>query len=147
VLDVIVAQNKGETKHRRETVAKDPALAGIKKVIVTNTRAQSFLEAMQAGTVRMSLFAPHPQCALDFNGLLYRVIPSRPWPKFKCREKRAIKLPEHLAIVAAMVNPDQKQRFYAVAEFRRDRKLSGPPDGGPLLKILNLFVFFALFCG
>jgi len=82
VLDAIIALKKGDTKYRWETVAKDRALAPLKKRIVTNTPGQLFLDAMQAGTVSTNVYLRRiHNFALDMNWLLNPVIAKRAWPK------------------------------------------------------------------
>jgi hypothetical protein len=112
VLDAIIALKKGDTKYRWETVAKDRALAPIKKLVVTNTPGQSFLDAMQAGTVSTNVYLRRMHnFALDMNWLLNPVIAKRVWPKVVYGDKRAIKLHEHLAILAAEFNLERRA-FY-----------------------------------
>src|ERR1700691_648551 len=51
VLDEIIKTKTGETQYRWSTVSKDKALASVLAQKVTETRAEEFLRAMQAGTV------------------------------------------------------------------------------------------------
>jgi integrase len=117
VTNLIISLKKGETKHRWETAAKDAALAPIMDGVVTESRSQMFLEAIQEGKVSTNVFLRRiHNYALDMSWLLNPVIPRRAWPKVVYGEKRAIARLEHEAIIAAERNPERRA-FYELCWY------------------------------
>ena len=115
VLDEIIKTKTGETKYRWSTVAKDRALASVLAQKITETRAEEFLRAMQAGTVSTNVFLRRiHNFALDMSWLPWPVIPKRQWPKYRHAEKRAITWDEHFRIIERETNPERKA-FYQLA--------------------------------
>jgi integrase len=115
VLDEIIKTKTGETQYRWTTVAKDKALLPIFNRKVTETVAEEFFRAMQAGTVSTNVYLRRiHNFALDMNWLPWPVIPKRQWPKYHHAEKRAITWDEHFCIIERENNPERKA-FYQLA--------------------------------
>jgi integrase len=116
-LDALVETKNGPTKERWVRAAKDKALDGIRHQTIIETQAESLLQALKGGTVstNVHLRKLHNFC-LAMNWLPWPLIPKRLWPEIKFKEKRAITLAEHLAIVARENNPERKA-FYKLAWY------------------------------
>ncbi len=115
VMEEIVKQKEGETKRRWLTATKDKAFDAIQTLTLLETRSEHFLRAMEKGRVSTNIYLRRVHnFALGMNWLPVPVIPPRLWPKFKFKDKRAITLQEHEAIVAREKNPERK-RFYQLA--------------------------------
>lgn len=115
VMDEIVKLKHGET-HRRWLVAiKDKALGGLRELPVMETRAEQFLRAMEKGKVSTNVYLRRiHNFALAMNWLPVPVIPKRQWPDVRHKEKRAITLEEHRAIVTREGN-SERRAFYELA--------------------------------
>jgi len=115
VMDEIVKLKHDET-HRRWLVAvKDRALDGIRALPILETRAEHFLRAMEKGKVSTNIYLRRiHNFALGMNWLPVPVVPKRMWPGFSFKDKRAITLEEHTAIVAREQNPERRA-FYELA--------------------------------
>lgn len=112
VMDEIVKLKKDETERRWKVAIKDKAFDGIRKLPLLETRAQDFLRAMEQGKVSTNIYLRRiHNFALGMNWLPVPVIPKRMWPDFFFKEKRAITLAEHKAIVAREQNPERRD-FY-----------------------------------
>jgi integrase len=73
------------------------------------------LRALEAGTVSTNVYLRRiHNFALDMTWLPWPVIVKRQWPKVEFKDKRAITLAEHLAIVAREQNAERKA-FYQLA--------------------------------
>ena len=115
VMDEIVKLKHEETKRRWLVAVKDKAFDGIRNLPLLETRAEHFLRAMEKGKVSTNIYLRriHNQ-ALGMNWLPVPVIPKRMWPSFRFKDKRAITLDEHKAIVAREQNPERRA-FYQLA--------------------------------
>lgn len=115
VMDEIVKLKHDET-HRRWLVAvKDRALDGIRALPILETRAEHFLRAIEKGKVSTNIYLRRiHNFALGMNWLPVPVVPKRMWPGFSFKDKRAITLEEHTAIVAREQNPERRA-FYELA--------------------------------
>ena len=114
VMEEIVKLKKDETQRRWQVAIKDKAFAGIRNLPLLETRAQDFLRAMEQGKVSTNIYLRRiHNFALGMNWLPVPVIPKRMWPDFSFKEKRAITLDEHRAIVAREQNPERRD-FYAL---------------------------------
>ena len=112
VMEEIVKLKKDETERRWKVAIKDRAFEGIRKLPLLETRAQDFLRAMEQGKVSTNIYLRRiHNFALGMNWLPVPVIPKRMWPDFSFRDKRAITLDEHKAIVAREKNPERRD-FY-----------------------------------
>jgi hypothetical protein len=115
VMDEIVKLKHGETQRRWRVAIQDEALNGIRDRPILETRAENFLRAMENGKVSTNIFLRRiHNFALGMNWLPVPVIPKKQWPSFRFKEKRAITLEEHNAIVVAEKNLERRA-FYQLA--------------------------------
>ncbi len=115
VMAEIVKLKRGETARRWQVAVKDKALEGIQTLPLLETRSEHFLRAMEKGKVSTNIYLRRiHNFALGMNWLPVPVIPKRMWPDFKFRDKRAITLDEHKAIVARELNTERRA-FYELA--------------------------------
>jgi len=116
VMDEIVKLKRDETQRRWLVAVKDKALDGIRSLAILETRAEHFLRAMELkGKVSTNIYLRRiHNFALGLNWLPVPVIPRLLWPSFEFKDKRAITLDEHKAIIAREQNPERKA-FYLLA--------------------------------
>jgi integrase len=115
VMDELVKLKEGETEVRWRVAIKDRALDGIRHKRILETRAEHFLSALEGKKVSTNIYLRRiHNFALSTNWLPVPVIPKRQWPAIKFKEKRAIKLDEHLRIVERETNPERRA-FYQLA--------------------------------
>ncbi len=112
VMEEMGRTKSGNTKKRWDVATKDKAFDSIQKLPLIKTQAEHFLEVLHQGTVSTNVFLRRVQnFALDMDWIPKAVIPKRQWPAIQFKEKRAITLTEHQAIVEREKNPERK-RFY-----------------------------------
>jgi integrase len=117
VMDEIVKLKKDETGDRWQTAIKDHAFDSIRRLPLLETRPEHLLRVLEAGKVSTNVYLRRlHNFALDMSWLPWPVLPKKRWPAVVYREKRAITLAEHLAIVARENNPERKA-FYKLAWF------------------------------
>lgn len=115
VMAEIVKLKHGETLRRWLVATKDKALAGIQGLPLLETKAEHFLRAMEKGKVSTNIYLRRiHNFALGMNWLPVPVIPKRMWPDFEFKDKRAITLEEHKAIVLREQNTERRA-FYELA--------------------------------
>lgn len=115
VMAEIVKLKHGETQRRWLVAVKDKALEGIQNLPLLETRAEHFLRAMEKGKVSTNIYLRRiHNFALGMNWLPVPVIPTRMWPGFEFKDKRAITLDEHKAIVSREANRERRA-FYELA--------------------------------
>jgi integrase len=115
VMDEIVKLKRGNTLLRWRVATKDKAFDGIRSLPILETRAEQFLRAMEKGKVSTNIYLRRiHNFALGMNWLPVPVIPKRMWPGFAFKDKRAITLDEHGAVVAREQNPERRS-FYELA--------------------------------
>jgi integrase len=115
VMDEMTATKRGETHYRHVTAMKDAAFDLIRTLPLLDTRAEHLLKVLRVGTVSTNVFLRRlHNFALDMNWLPKSILPKRQWPKPVFRDKRAITLKEHQAIVAREVNSERRS-FYQLA--------------------------------
>ena len=69
------------------------------------TQSAPFLTALGAGSVATNVFLRRiHNFAIDMGWLPWPVLPKKQWPKIRFKEKRAVTVLEHQAIVAAEKN-------------------------------------------
>ncbi len=91
---------------------EQPAFASVLELVILETRAEHFLQALAEGTVSTNVFLRRlHNFALDMAWLPCPVIPKRQWPKVQHRERRAITLAEHTRILEREQNPERRA-FY-----------------------------------
>ena len=112
-MDEMTKTKTGSTRIRHERAMADEAFELIRKLPILETQAMHFLKVLQAGTVSTNVYLRRIQnFALDMNWLPWPVLPKKQWPKVRFKDKRAVALKEHQAIVAAESNPERRA-FYA----------------------------------
>ena len=111
-MEEIVKLKHGETRARWISANKDKAFNSIRDLPILQTRAEHFLKVLECGTVSTNVYLRRlHNFALDMNWLAWPIIPKRQWPKITFKEKRAITLEEHQAIVNLETNPERKAYF------------------------------------
>jgi integrase len=115
VMDELVKLKKDQTQDRWQTAIKDKAFDSIRHLPILETRPEHFLRVLEAGKVSTNVYLRRiHNFALDMTWLPWPVLPKKRWPGVVFKEKRAITLAEHLAIVARENNPERKA-FYKLA--------------------------------
>ena len=115
VMNEIVKLKHDETQRSWLVAIKDKALNEIRNRPVLETRAEHFLRAMEQGKVSTNIYLRRiHNFALGMNWLPVPVIPQKQWPGFRFKDKRAITLDEHWAIVGRETNPEHRA-FYEIA--------------------------------
>jgi integrase len=116
-LEALINTKQGGNQHRWKTAAKDKALAMLLPQVIIETKGEAILKALQMGTVSTNVYLRrlHNFC-MDMSWLPWPLVPKRQWPAVEFKEKRAITLAEHLAIVARENNPERKA-FYKLAWY------------------------------
>lgn len=115
VMDEIVKLKHDETLRRWLVAVKDKAFDALRDLPLLETRADHFLRAMEKGKVSTNIYLRRiHNFALGMNWLPVPVIPRRMWPDFTFKDKRAITLDEHRAIVARETN-GERRAFYELA--------------------------------
>lgn len=112
VMDEMGRNKSGSTKKRWDVAMKDKAFDLIRDLALIKTQAEHFFEALHKGTVSTNVFLRRVQnFALDMDWIPKSIIPKRQWPAIKFKDKRAITLTEHQAIINREKNQERK-RFY-----------------------------------
>jgi integrase len=115
VMEDIVAKKTDETRRRWDVAIKDKNFDCIRNLPVAETRPDHFDRALADGKVSTNVYLRRiHNHALGMEWLLKSVIPRLKWPKLKFKDKRAITIEEHQAIVAREQNPERKA-FYELA--------------------------------
>lgn len=82
------------------------------------TRAQHFLQMLDAGTVSTNIFLRRlHNFALDMSWLPVPLIPRRQWPTIKFKDKRAITSEEHDKILAGETNAEWRAYYSLLWHF------------------------------
>lgn len=115
--DALIETKQGANRARWQRAIKDQALRLIVDRVIVETHADLVLRVLRVGTVSTNVFLRrlHNFC-LDMNWLPWPIIPKRQWPAVRHKEKRAITLAEHCAIVAREKNPERKA-YYQLAWY------------------------------
>lgn len=117
VMQDVIQDKTGSTRHRWETALKDPALHFLKPKVVVTTLPEDFLAVLRAGTVSTNVYLRRIQNhALDLGWLPVPVLPKKKFPKIKHKEKRGIKPEEHAQIIAREGNPERRD-FYNLCYY------------------------------
>lgn len=112
VMDELVKLKQGATRERWQVATNDTALNGLRRVPLLETRPDHVLRALEGGTVSTNVFLRRiHNFALAMNWLPVPVITRNQWPGFRFKEKRAITIEEHQAIIAREKNPELRS-FY-----------------------------------
>jgi integrase len=116
-IEALIGTKKGANQERWLRVVKDKALAPLLSKVIIETQGELLLHILQCGKVSTNVYLRrlHNFC-VDMNWLPWPLVPKRQWPAVEYKEKRAITLAEHLAIVARENNPERKA-FYKLAWY------------------------------
>ncbi len=116
-IEALMNTKQGPNQHRWKTAAKDKAFAPLLPQVIIETKGEMILKVLQMGTVSTNVYLRrlHNFC-VDMNWLPWPLVPKRQWPAVEFKEKRAITLAEHLAIVEREQNPERKA-FYKLAWY------------------------------
>lgn len=115
VMDEVLKTKHNNTRHRWQTAIKDKAFDSIRDRVILETNAEHFLRVLEMGTISTNLYLRRiHNFALDMSWLPWPVVPKKQWPPIRFKEKRAITLAEHQAIVERERNPERKA-FYELA--------------------------------
>ena len=115
VMAEIVKLKEGVTQVRWLAATKDKCFDGLRHLPLLESRPEHFLRALESGKVSTNVFLRRiHNFALAMNWLPVPVIPRAQWPDFRFKEKRAITIEEHRAIVAREQNPERRA-FYELA--------------------------------
>jgi integrase len=115
VLDELVKLKKDQTQHRWQTAIKDKAFDSIRHQPLLETRPEHFLRVLESEKVSTNVYLRRiHNFALDMTWLPWPVLAKKRWPAVQFKEKRAITLAEHQAVVARENNPERKA-FYKLA--------------------------------
>lgn len=115
VMDEILKLKEGETERRWKVAIADKAFAKLRKQTLLETRAEDFLGALEHGKVSTNVYLRRiHNFALGMNWIPVPVIPVKQWPPVRHKEKRAVTVAEHEAIISRETNPERKA-FYQLA--------------------------------
>ena len=108
-MDAITHSKNGVTRERWLRAVKDHAFDSLRGLVILETTGEQLFAVLEQGTVATNVFLRRlHNFALDMNWLPWPVIPKRQWPAVHYKDKRAITLQEHLAILARVTNVEQK---------------------------------------
>jgi integrase len=111
-MDEMTRTKTGPTFIRCKRAMQDRAFDIIRDVPIVETHAARFLKVLDAGSVATNVFLRRiHNFALDMNWLPWPVLAKKQWPKVRFKEKRAITLKEHQAIIGNEQNPERRA-FY-----------------------------------
>jgi integrase len=112
VMAEIVKFKKDATLQRWQTAIKDKAFDDIRALPLLETQAEQLLRVLEKGTISTNVYLRrlHNFC-LDMNWLPWPVIPKKQWPQVQYKDKRALTLAEHEAIIARETNRERRD-FY-----------------------------------
>jgi len=114
-VDALIETKHGPNQVRWKRVTKDKAFALMWERVIVETSAEILLRVLRVGTVSTNVFLRrlHNFC-LDMSWLPWPIIPKKQWPPVRHKEKRAITVAEHQAIIAREPNAERKA-FYELA--------------------------------
>ena len=109
VMEEIIKFKKGSTLQRWQTAIRDRAFDSIRALPSLETQAEQLLRVLEKGTVstNVHLRKLHNFC-MDLNWLPWPVIPKEQWPVIQFKEKRAITLVEHGAVIVRETNRERR---------------------------------------
>ena len=112
-MDEMTKLKTGKTRIRHDRAMKDKAFDLIRSLPILETQSLHFLKVLEAGGVATNVFLRRlHNFALDMNWLPWPVLPKKQFPKVRFKEKRAVTLKEHQAIIATETNLERRS-FYA----------------------------------
>jgi integrase len=111
-MDQMAKSKTGPTLIRHQRAMLDRAFDLIRHKPILETQPNDFLMVLEEGTVSTSVFLRRiHNFALDMAWLPWAVLPKKRWPKIRFKEKRAVTLAEHQAIVANEANPERRAYY------------------------------------
>ena len=111
-MDEMTRTKTGPTLIRCQRAMKDKAFDLIRDLPILETHSAQFLKVLEAGSVATNVFLRRlHNFALDMSWLPWPVLAKKQWPKIRFKEKRAITLKEHQAIIENELNPERRA-FY-----------------------------------
>jgi integrase len=111
-MDEMTRTKTGSTLIRYQRAIQDEAFDLIRGLPILETQSAQFLKVLKTGSVATNVFLRRiHNFALDMNWLPWPVLSKRQWPKVRFKEKRAVTLDEHRAIVAREQNTERRA-FY-----------------------------------
>lgn len=106
-------RNRPSTQERCARAFASPDFNAIRALIVTDTRADHFLEVLTAGGNATNHYLRRlHNFALGMGYLLCPVLHAKVWPPVRGKKRRAITAAEHHLIVAAEANNPERQAYY-----------------------------------
>ena len=112
VMEEIIKFKKGSTLQRWQTAIRDKAFDSIRALPLLETQAEQLLRVLEKGTVSTNVhFRKLYNFCMDLNWLPWPVIPKEQWPVIQFKEKRAITLVEHGAVIVRETNRERRA-FY-----------------------------------
>jgi len=112
VMDEMTQDKKGATLIRYERAMADHAFDLIRDTPILETQSLELLKSMRAGTVATNVFLRRiHNFAIGMGWLPWPILAKKQWPKVRFKDKRAITLAEHQAIIAKELNPE-RHAFY-----------------------------------
>ncbi len=102
----------GPTLIRHQRAMLDKAFDAIRNLAIVETQPTHFLRALELGSVSTGVFLRRMHnFALDMGWLPWAVLPKKRWPIIRFKEKRAVTLAEHQAIVAGEFNSERRAYY------------------------------------
>jgi len=106
VMEQIISTRSGNTRERWQYAMQDKAFDLIRNRKLVETTAEHFLEVLKRGSVSTNVYLRRAHnYAIGMHWLPWPVLPKLQWPKVHYKEKRAITLEEHQAIINRERNP------------------------------------------
>ncbi|MEP6664745.1 MAG: tyrosine-type recombinase/integrase [Verrucomicrobiota bacterium] len=113
-MDEITRTKTGSTLARHQRAMQDHAFDLIRNFPILETQSALFLKVLETGGVATNVFLRRiHNFALDMAWLPWPILPKKRWPTVSFKEKRAITLEEHQAIVQREQNPEWRS-FYEI---------------------------------
>jgi len=111
-VDEMSRTKTGPTLIRYKRAMQDRAFDIIRDLPILETHSVQFLKVLEAGSVATNVFLRRlHNFALDMSWLPWPVLAKKQWPKVRFKEKRAITIKEHQAIITTEMNPERRA-FY-----------------------------------
>jgi integrase len=112
VMEEIIKFKNGSTLQRWQTAIKDEAFDLIRALPLLETQAEQLLRVLEKGTVSTNVYLRrmHNFC-MDMNWLPWSIIPKKRWPVIEYKQKRAITLAEHEAIISRETNRERRDYY------------------------------------
>jgi len=111
-MDEMGKTKTGSTRIHHDRAMKDKAFDAIRNLPILETNSAQLLKVLETGGVATNVFLRRVHnFALDMSWLPWPILAKKQWPKVRFKEKRAITMSEHVAIVAEESNTERRA-FY-----------------------------------